>query len=162
MDLLIAPHQRSTATLLLATLALGLAACSATRSHIRMDESPYPVSLSPLVRATDGEVYGAEDLQLVGDFTYDYRSLHMLFGVLPMSRMRHDLAQENERQVADAGGEAVVNLEVTSTYNSWTGLSAVLRAGVLPAGSTVEVRGDIVRLDTSAATSVEDGEERSP
>ena len=50
-----------------------------------------------------------------------------------------------DEQVERAGGEAVVDLSVTSHDNAWTDFCTLLGLGLLPAYADVTVSGQIVR-----------------
>jgi hypothetical protein len=73
----------------------------------------------------------------------------MLLTLIPLGQERYDLSEEIDRQVAEAGGEAVLSLTVTAHYSAWT-FFATLLAGILPVQSHVEVTGVIVARDLEA------------
>jgi hypothetical protein len=115
--------------LLLATLGLG---CAGSHSSIIATDASYPVSMSSVVYGPDGHLLDRKQLEEVGLFAYEYRSVHALFTLLPLE------------EVATAGGEAVVDLTVVAASNGWNAISAIL-GGILPAYSKVSVFGTIVR-----------------
>jgi hypothetical protein len=127
--------------LLLATLGLG---CAGSHSSIIATDASYPVSMSSVVYGPDGHLLDRKQLEEVGLFAYEYRSVHALFTLLPLRRTRHDLSRRIDEEVATAGGEAVVDLTVVAASNGWNAISAIL-GGILPAYSKVSVFGTIVR-----------------
>jgi hypothetical protein len=98
-----------------------------------------------MVRGPHGSLLGADTLEEVGEFSFAYRSIHMLFTLVPLSKARHDISEVIDEQVRQAGGEAVVDLAVTAHHNNWTYFCALLGFGILPAYSDVSVSGRIVR-----------------
>lgn len=139
---------RRLAALVLAGL---LAGCAGSRSSIVAWEASYPVSLSPMVRDPRGVVLGGDALEQVGEFSFEYRSTHMFFTLIPLARTHHDLSQAIDEQVQQAGGEAVVDLSVTAHHNDWTYFCVLLGFGILPAYSDVTVSGRIVRRPAADA-----------
>ena len=133
-------------SILLVLLWAGTTGCAGTRSHIVVGEAPCPVSLSPALRTSQGEVRGERYLEFVGTFHHKHTSAHMLWAIIPLSRTKHDLSAELRQQVDKAGGDAVVNLKVKSYYNFWNTCWTMLSAGIIPTWSKVEVTGDIVRI----------------
>jgi hypothetical protein len=129
--------------LLLLLVALNLS-CAGSHSSIIATDASYPVSMSPVVYGPSGNLLNREQLEEVGVFAYEYRSVHALYMLLPLSRTRHDLSRRIDEQVAEAGGEAVVDLTVVADSNGWNGISAAL-GGILPAYSKVHISGTIVR-----------------
>jgi hypothetical protein len=73
-----------------------------------------------MVRGPHGSLLGADTLEEVGEFSFAYRSIHMLFTLVPLSKARHDISEVIDEQVRQAGGEAVVDLAVTAHHNNWT------------------------------------------
>ena len=84
-------------------------------------------------------------LDVVGEFKFKYRSVHMLFTLIPLSRWHYDLSGVIDEQIERAGGEAIVDFSAQTYYSEWTMLCAILGLGVLPAYSDVAITGKIVR-----------------
>ncbi|MCD4653093.1 hypothetical protein K8T06_04085 [bacterium] len=137
-------HIRLIASLTLLPIAL-MGCYAGSYSKIVAGQSPYPVSLSPCVRDYNGEIINTSDYRVVGNFHYNYTTLHMLFGIVPLTKMKHDISTEVHRQIKAVGGEALVNLTVISKDNTWNEMSAILALCVFPSFSTVEVNGDIIK-----------------
>ncbi len=126
-------------------LLLGTAGCAAaTRSTISAPSAKYPTSFSPHVRDASNQVLQEKDLKTVGEFRYDYTTLHLLWGEVPLTRVHHDLSRAINAQVSEAHGQGIVNLKVTAYDNRDWNAFAPFFPFILPACSKVEVRGDIV------------------
>lgn len=138
--------RRGVAALIGATLLSFVAGCASTRSRVEAPSAAYPVSLSPSVRDASGLIVSDDELEVVGAFTHSHTTVHMLLGLIPLSRGRFDLSAEINEQVAGNRGQAIVNLEIGDYDNGWNSWSGFPFLGVLPSYNKVEVRGDIVRL----------------
>ena len=119
--------------------------CSGSRSFIKAPSVTYPVSLSGSVRDEDGRILFEDDFVIVGKFSYQYKSVHMVWKVIPLTRVQHDISMELVRQIRESDGEAVINLDVLSYGDSWDLVSSIISLGILPGFNTVEVSGDIVK-----------------
>jgi hypothetical protein len=135
-------------------------ACAGTKSSIVAEDCSYPVSMSSLVYGPDGQPLHREQLEEVGQFRFAYRSVHMFFTLIPLSRNRFDLSAEMDAQIEQAGGEAIVELSVLGHGNPWIELAPVIGFGLLPAYSDVSVTGVIVRRPIEAPARGEGGTAR--
>jgi hypothetical protein len=121
-------------------------ACASTHSRVTALDASYPVSLSPSVRGPEGAIVNGEDLQKVGAFEHAHTSNHMLLGWVSLDEDYIDLSAEIDKQVEAQGGQAIVNLRVEDTNNTWGMWAAFPFMGLLPVYNDVKVSGDIVRL----------------
>lgn len=137
---------------LVALTVLGLAALTAgcgARSYIRADSARYPVSLSSGVRGPDGKLVDPQALHKTGEFHTDYTACRMLWTLVPIKSAHRDISDDVNQQVAQAHGEAIVNLSVQSAATVWNIMTFV---GVLPDCGKVGITGDIVARQTLSAS----------
>jgi hypothetical protein len=128
---------------------LVLAAGCGARSYIRADSARYPVSLSSGVRGPDGKLVDPQALQKTGEFHADYTACRMFWTLVPIKSGHRDISDDVNQQVAQAHGEAVVNLSVESAATVW---NIITFLGVLPDCGKVDIRGDIVARQTLSAS----------
>lgn len=123
------------------------AGCGA-RSYLRADTARYPVSLSSGVRGADGKLVDPQVLHKTGEFHADYTACRMLWTLVPIKSAHRDISDDVNQQVADAHGEAIVNLSVQSAATVW---NIITFLGVLPDCGKVDIKGDIVARQTLSA-----------
>ena len=133
---------RALAAVLCAALGASAVGCAGARSYVVAREASVPISMSDGLRGEDGKLLRSEQKHVVGEFSYDYRAWGMLWTAISFTGNK-DISEEVDRQVKDAGGDAVNNLEVRSGNCGWTLFTIV---GLLPSCSNVEIRGDIVKV----------------
>ena len=125
---------------------VGSFGCAGARARVVATSAVFPVSMSPAVRDTDGHILMEKNLVKVGDFTLRFTSVSMLWQLIPLSRMKHDISLEVDKQVKAVNGEAVVNLSLHVRNNGWNTWNALIVGwGVFPGYAKFEVTGDIVR-----------------
>ncbi|HEY4393432.1 MAG TPA: hypothetical protein VGP64_05200 [Polyangia bacterium] len=124
------------------------AGCGA-RSYIRADSARYPVSLSSGVRGADGKLVDPQALQKTGEFHSDYTACRMFWTLVPVKSAHRDISDEVNQQVAEAHGEAIVNLSVQSAATVW---SFITFLGVFPDCGKVDITGDIVARQSLSAS----------
>lgn len=132
---------------LVALGALLAAGCGGSNAVLRADKAAYPISMSQGLRGEDGKLLQKAQKQSVGTFTLDYTSWSALWTLVPVFNARRDISSEVNDQIAKAGGDAIVGLNVTSTHCLWNFFTIV---GVLPDCANVAVRGDIVKVAAPA------------
>jgi len=133
--------------LLLSLVFLGTG-CSGAYSYVVADEAAVPVSMSEGVRGPDGRLLDAAEIEKVGDFKYDYLAWTMLWNEIPLTG-DEDISDELNEQVKAAGGEAVINLTVTSDSSKWNGFTLL---GILPGCNSTTITGDIIRRRSQTAS----------
>ncbi len=144
------------ALLLALTPLLLLSSCTGTRSWVDAPNANYPVSFSPSVRDSNGDIVSDEQLQKLGTFTHEHKSRHMLFGLIPLSKRHNDLSDEINEQVSKLNGQAIVNLKVQDFEGAWNMFGTMPFMGIPPIVNVVKIRGDIVRLADPAPSDPSD------
>lgn len=127
----------------IAAVALLAAGCAGASSHVRADTARYPISLSGVVRDTNGDLAGGPQLQRVGAFSDSYTSWAMFWTLIPLWNRTRDVSEAVNQRVAAAGGDAVVNFTTVARPCISNVLTFI---GLLPGCTDVEVSADIVRL----------------
>jgi hypothetical protein len=143
---------------LVLVIAMAGTGCAGAHSLIVAPTATVPVSMSQGVRDPNGILVPEEQMEKVGEFSYDYTAWGTLWGEVSLTGEK-DISDEINEQVKAAGGEAIVNLSVTSESSGWNAFTFL---GVLPAFNPTEVRGDIIKrrsrqAPTSAQTIPEAG-----
>jgi hypothetical protein len=130
-----------------ATIAIlglsGLGACSGMNSYVKADESKYPISLSGELRGADGQLLQPQQKKHVGTFELEYKTWTTLWTLIPIVNRTRDISDEVNEQVAKAGGDAVVGLDVSSKQ---CGLNYATLLGILPGCGNMYLRGDIIKV----------------
>jgi len=129
--------------LFLASLAT---ACGGARSHVRLDTARYPVSMSSWILDRDGSAVPAGALERVGALRASARGWN--FGWTQVSMNAVDFSDEVNAQVAEAGGDGVINFKITADCPVFPDVLPnllLLHLLPLPGSVLVEVFGDIVR-----------------
>lgn len=125
--------------LILATVGAG---CAGGHAHIVAQSATVPVSLSEGVRGPEGDLVPAANQEKVGEFNYDFLAWNMLWDMVPLTGTR-DISDEINGQVKAVGGEAIVNLQVTSeNCNTWNAMTIV---SIFPGCTKAIIKGDIIR-----------------
>jgi hypothetical protein len=130
---------------LLAVLALGLAPLCAgcgVSSWVTAPEAKVPISMSNGLRDQQGELVPAANKQQVGELKMDYKACSMLWRIISFTGDK-DISEEVNRQVSEAGGNAVTNLSVESSGTVWTLMTLI---GIFPDCSSVRIGGKIVKV----------------
>lgn len=122
-----------------------MSGCAGSKSKIRADSSNFPVSFSPAIRNYDGNILMEDEWKKVGSFNFKYKTMHMFWKIIPLSKTNYDISNEINKQVVDSGGEGVVNLNITNSQNWWTAFNSILSLGLLPTYNNIEITGDIVK-----------------
>jgi hypothetical protein len=126
------------------SLALvSVSACSGMRSHVRADKSNYPVSLSEQLRGADGKLLQPSQKKNVGTFDVTYKGWTAFWTIIPMVKRTYDISDDVNEQVAKAGGDAVVGLDVQSSQCAWNYWTFI---GILPGCGNMHLRGDIIKI----------------
>jgi hypothetical protein len=120
--------------------------CAGARSYVVAREASVPISMSDGLRGEDGKLLDKAQKHVVGEFSYDYRAWGMLWTAISFTGNK-DISEEVDRQVKEAGGDAINNLEVRSGLCTWSIFTIV---GVLPSCANVEIRGDIVKVSRAS------------
>ena len=140
-----------------ATIALSAviaaSGCVGSRTYVSAKSARYPISMSSAVRGPDGAVLGGDQLVSKGELKIDYLTCRMLWTLVPIKPLTgtRDISAAVNAAVAKQGGEAVINLAVTSGSTVW---SVITLVGVLPDCGKVKIRGDIVARQPSSAPPV--------
>jgi hypothetical protein len=132
-------------------LLLLLAGCVGSRQEIRFATAKVPLSLSPQLLDIRGQSVGSEQLEIVGQLAARQRGWSIFWTLLPLRGI--DFSDVINQQVTSAGGEAVVNLKLTSQEGCTLSLNQIPFAALLPIfpGCTdVSISGEIVRYRKDA------------
>jgi hypothetical protein len=130
-------------------LALGSALLSTgcgVSSWVVAPDAKVPISMSNGLRDQQGELVPAADKQQVGEFKMDYKACSMLWRIISFTGDK-DISEEVNRQVTEAGGNAITNLSVESSGTVWTLMTLI---GIFPDCGSVRVGGKIVKVKTEA------------
>lgn len=132
------------------TAVLLAGGCVGSRSYVSVEHARYPVSMSSAVRGPGGELLGPDQLVSKGSIDLHYLTCRMLWTIVPLKPITgtRDISDEINAAVAARGGEAVINLSVTSGATVWNVFTLV---GVLPDCSKVAIHGDVVARRSAAA-----------
>ena len=122
---------------------MSVSACSGMRSYVKADNSKYPISLSEELRGANGQLLQPQQKQRVGTFEMSYKTWTALWTMVPIANRTRDISEEINEQVAKAGGDAVVGLDVTSQQCGWNYLTFV---GIFPGCGNMTLRGDIIKV----------------
>lgn len=126
---------------LLLPLSLGCAGTVDIRLHA---QGPLegPVSLTGTVLAADGRALALDEgLTKIADFERRRRFPSVL--LMPLGTPAWDLTEAANAALSEAGGDALVNVEVEAVACPYIGLAAVLP--IIPAYVEVILTGDIVK-----------------
>ena len=137
-------------TRLLAPLLLSITACAGGRTNLRFDETAYPVSLSPTVLGRDGGVLLPKAREVVGQLEIETKAWGLLWAAVPLTPNK-DLSARINEQVERAGGEAVVNLRITSRQCGVNHAWVLSTVPLWPGCARIFVQGDIIRELTMPA-----------
>jgi hypothetical protein len=131
--------------LLLASTVVA-AGCAGAHVEITARRSRYAISMSPVVRDSNGVLYDHQSLEYVGALYTGRTRMGFFYSALtPLSTF--DISDDVNAQVAAVGGEAVVGLAV-STSDACDVLNDFPLLNILPVWPgcvPVTVTGDIVR-----------------
>ena len=117
--------------------------CAGVNTEIRAPRAKYPVSFSPAVPESGGRVLLAgRDLKKVGELSESYWRWSIAYDSI---RGDVDLSEDVNQAVQAHGGEAIVNLSVTSTecFLDWFVILNWLP--FWPTCAIVSVEGEVVR-----------------
>jgi len=123
-----------------------LAGCIGSRQDVRFSAVRVPMSLSGQLLDDKGAPVSGDNLEVVGRLGASRRGWSIFWSLLPLRRV--DFSREINAQVAAAGGEGVVNLQITSGDGCTRSINQVPFAVLLPIfpGCTdVTISGEIVR-----------------
>ena len=147
---------------LLGAVCLGGCAGTGTNNRVTFTRALHPVSLSPVVADSDGTILGPDRLEPLGTFQARKRGWSTIWGFVSLHDI--DFSEELNAEVERLGGEAVVNLQITtidSGLNWWIILNWI---PIWPGHVKVEVQGTVVRrlAPGSATVASEETEASSP
>jgi hypothetical protein len=125
--------------------AFTLAGCIAGgRTTVKFDDTQYPVSLSPTVFGSDGEVLRPDGHETVGTLKIDRRAWSLVWGAVP-TRKFTDLSNEINAQIDAAEGHAVVNLKIMARHCVGNYVIPLTLLPFYPGCVKLKIRGDIIR-----------------
>lgn len=128
-----------------------LSGCVGSRQEIRFATVAVPLSLSEQLLDASGQSVTGEQLETVGYLAASQRGWSLFWTLLSVRDI--DFSSTINQQVTTAGGEAVVNLKLTSQEGCTVSLNQIPFAVLLPIfpGCTdVAITGDIVRFRPDA------------
>jgi hypothetical protein len=126
--------------------ALSCAGCGVS-SWVTAPEAKVPISMSNGLRDQNGVLVAASNKQEVGDFKMDYKACSMLWRIVSFTGDK-DISDEVNRQVSEAGGNAITHLSVESSGTVWTIMTLI---GIFPDCGNVRIGGKIVKVTTPTA-----------
>lgn len=124
--------------------ALMAGGCAGGHSTLKFDETRYPVSLSPTVLGSDGQVLLPDGREVVGKLDLETKVYGMLWAAVPLTPNK-DISEKVNAAIEEAGGDAVVNLRVTSRQCGLNHAWVISTVPLWPGCSRVFVQGDIIR-----------------
>ncbi len=125
--------------------ACALSGCIAGgRTTVQFDDTEYPVSLSPTVYGSDGEILDPAARQKVGSLKVDRRAWSLVWGAVP-TRKFTDLSDEVNAQIDAAEGQAVVNLKIMARQCVGNYVIPFTLLPFYPGCVKLKIRGDIIR-----------------
>ena len=137
-------------SILALTLSLG-AACVSTsgciaggRTSVSFDATAYPVSMSPTVFGSDGEVLAPEAAEVVGALEVDLRAWSMLWGAVSLKRVR-DVSAALNAQIQKAGGQAAVNVRIQARQCGGNYVVPLTLLPFYPGCAKIKITGDVIR-----------------
>jgi hypothetical protein len=132
--------------LALAVLLLsGAFGCAGARAEVVAPTAKYPISLTHAVRGADGALVPNSKRKVVGDFEDGKTAFAILYsGVRLTSAL--DLSDAVNEQVSAAGGNAVVDLQVSSKYCALDWFIVLHLIPIWPGCQTVRATGKIVQV----------------
>lgn len=131
-----------TIPLLIATLVAS--GCAGGRANLRFEDTRYPISLSPTVIGSDGGVLLPAEREVVGKLEIETKVYGVLWSAVPLTPNK-DLSNKVNEAISSAGGQAVVNLRVTSRQCGLNHAWIISTVPLWPGCSHVFVQGDIIR-----------------
>jgi hypothetical protein len=138
-------RSRGLARLLLLVL-LATTGCAGARVRVTADRARYPLSVSPVVRDSDGRLHDRRTLVKVGWLDVRKTTPGFVYSALSAPPTR-DFSDEINAQVSAVGGEAVVGLTISiGGQCGWLNGFPILNAlPIWPGCVPVKLTGDIVR-----------------
>ena len=118
--------------------------CAGARTTIVADDARFPVSLSEGMRAPDGHLLEAAEMEVVGQFEHKRTIWGLLYSVIPLTPTT-DISREVDAQVQSAGGQAVVRLKTEAQHCALNHFIVFSFLPIWPGCSYVTVSGDIIR-----------------
>lgn len=123
--------------------SLSALGCAGVGSEVYASSAKYPVSLSPAVPDDSGHVLlEGRELEKVGTLSETYWRWSILYDSI---EGEVDVSEDVNRAVQEHGGEAVVNLSVTSTECFLDWFVVLTWLPFWPTCAVVSVEGDVVR-----------------
>ncbi|HEY4158407.1 MAG TPA: hypothetical protein VGM29_09925, partial [Polyangiaceae bacterium] len=123
--------------LFVAVACAALSSACGVSSWVTAPESKVPISMSSGIRDQTGQLVPAERKQQVGKFAMDYKACSMLWRLISFTGDK-DISEQVNKQVTDAGGNAITNLSVESSGTVWTIMTLV---GIFPDCGSVRIGG---------------------
>ena len=114
------------------------------RTSVTFDDTAYPVSLSPTVFGSDGEILPPNAQEKVGTLEIDRRAWSLVWGAVP-TRKFTDLSNEINGQIDAAGGQSVVNLKIMARHCAGNYVVPLTLLPFYPGCVKLKIRGDIIR-----------------
>jgi hypothetical protein len=128
----------------LALVALGTG-CAGARTNVVADSAQYPISMSRAVRDADGSIVPQERVAKVGKLHSESMAWGLLYSGIRLTP-RTDISKAVNRQVAAAGGDAIVNLRIMGSHCGGDFIPVVSLVPIWPGCANIVVEGDIIRV----------------
>ena len=148
----------TTVALALATLATG---CAGGHARLSFDSAAYPVSLSPTVPDNDGQILAPERFEVVGVLSVQTKAWAIFYSAVPLQGKR-DVSSDINAQVAEHGGEGVVNLRIVSKQCKINHAWVINALPIWPGCSDVTLTGDIIRRAAPSPAPAFEGDDVAP
>lgn len=136
--------RRATRGAALAAALIAGGGCAGASMDVSADGISQPVSLTPAVFLEDGSVYVTTSEDVVEHVELDRHSWSVLWKAVNFGTTEWDLGADLAQELEAAGGDAVVNLEVTAQTDWWWFLASLIP--VIPTCLEVTAEADIVRV----------------
>jgi hypothetical protein len=134
------------ALVLFVCLLLG---CAGARSTIVLPDSKVPVSLSNGMLGPNREILTNDEMQVVGKFHEERTAWGTLYSLVPFTPSL-DISDSINSQVAQAGGEGIVRMRVSSKPCALDYFVVFSIIPFWPGCASIEVDGDIIKHKSQA------------
>lgn len=136
----------------IAVVAMTTCGCAGASYKLVAPSVPAPVSATGAVFGPQGEVLRVPDqLEVVAHFALEQSHWAILWSLVSLGPRQHDLSAVLEEKLRAHHGDAIVNLEVTTSNHGGYNLLGVIP--LVPTATTARIEGDVVRLRSGSVTS---------
>jgi len=124
---------------------LALISCAGSRGEIKMNQSRYPVSLSPVI-IDNGRMYvESENVHYVTKINLESRKWSIFYTLIPLNNL-DSVPQEMDRIIKQYKGNGIMNLSLSAKACKWNFLFPLNALPFWPGCTRILLQGDIVRF----------------